>query len=190
MREEMRSHLELHVEDLIRSGVPPGEAARQARLAFGNLDSVKDDCRQSRGLWLFDELRRNVRHAARRLRQSPGFALTACATLALTLGANLTIFAVIDGILLRPLPFPRRRSPRPRLQLLSTGGRAGRWDVSHKLLRASRPHRSFLVAGGDPGEHRHRWRRRSHGTPADRAGHLRVLRDAWRSTRYGACLRG
>jgi len=106
MREEMRSHLEFHVADLIRSGVPPGEAARQARLAFGNLESVKDDCRQARGLWLFDELRRNIRYAARRLRQSPAFALTACATLALTLGANLTIFAVIDGILLRPLPFP------------------------------------------------------------------------------------
>ena len=106
MREEMRSHLEFHVADLIRSGVPPGEAVRQARLAFGNLESVKDDCRQARGLWLFDELRRNIRYAARRLRQSPAFALTACATLALTLGANLTIFAVIDGILLRPLPFP------------------------------------------------------------------------------------
>ena len=55
---------------------------------------------------LFDELGRELRYAVRLLRKSPGFTVTALLTLALCLGANLTIFAVIDSILLRPLPFP------------------------------------------------------------------------------------
>ena len=66
----------------------------------------RTDCREARGLRLFDELQRDTRHAVRLLRRSPGFTFTALATLALCLGANLTIFAVVDSVLLRPLPFP------------------------------------------------------------------------------------
>jgi len=53
-----------------------------------------------------DGLRQQLRHSLRLMRKSPGFTATALATLALCLGANLTIFAVVDAILLRPLPFP------------------------------------------------------------------------------------
>ncbi|WP_321471223.1 ABC transporter permease [uncultured Paludibaculum sp.] len=106
MSEELRFHIEQYTEDLVRSGVPAEQAARQARLEFGGLNSVEEDCRQARGLRVFDELGRELRHAARLLRKSPSFTATALLTIAICLGANLTIFAVIDSILLRPLPFP------------------------------------------------------------------------------------
>ena len=106
MNEELRFHIEHYAEDLCRSGMPQAEALRRARMEFGGLDAVKGDCRESRGLYPFDELAREARYAARVLRKSPGFTATAVLTLALCLGANLTIFAVIDAILVRPLPFP------------------------------------------------------------------------------------
>ncbi|HTP31952.1 MAG TPA: ABC transporter permease [Candidatus Acidoferrales bacterium] len=106
MNEELRFHIDRYGEDLRRSGVLPEEALRRARMEFGAFDSVREDCREARGLYLFDELARALRYSARLLRKSPGFTATALLTLALCLGANLAIFAVIDAILIRPLPFP------------------------------------------------------------------------------------
>lgn len=106
MNQELHFHIEQYAEDLRRSGVPREEALRRARMEFGGLDAVKGDCREARGLRLFDELARELRYSARLLRKSPGFTATALLTLALCLGANLTIFAVIDAILVRALPFP------------------------------------------------------------------------------------
>jgi predicted permease len=106
MSEELRFHIEQYSDELVRSGVSPEEAARRARMEFGSMNGVQEECREARGLNLFDELSRQLRHAARLLRKSPKFTLTALVTLAVCLGANLTIFAVIDAILLRPLPFP------------------------------------------------------------------------------------
>jgi predicted permease len=106
MTEELQFHIEQYTCDLVRSGVPPQEAARRARIEFGSLNSVQEECREARGLRLFDELVRQQRHAARSLRKTPGFTATALVTLAVCIGANLTIFAMVDSILLRPLPFP------------------------------------------------------------------------------------
>ena len=106
MTEELRFHIEQYTDDLMRSGVPKEEAIRRARIEFGGLNSVKGDCREARGLSVFDEIGRELRYSVRLLRKTPAFTATALLTLALCLGANLTIFAVIDSILLRPLPFP------------------------------------------------------------------------------------
>jgi predicted permease len=107
MAEEMRVHLEECAADLERTGLSPEEAARRARMEFGQLDSVREDCRQARGLRALDRLRRHLRLAARRLRRTPGFTAAALATIACCLGANLALFALVDAILLRPLPLPR-----------------------------------------------------------------------------------
>src|SRR5262245_19364315 len=106
MSEELRFHIDEYTEELKRTGIPPEDAARQARLAFGSVDTIKGDCRQARGLRVVDDLRREVRYGLRLLRKTPGITATALSTLALCLGANLTIFAVVQSILLRPLPFP------------------------------------------------------------------------------------
>src|SRR5580658_6740180 len=106
MAEELRFHMEQFADDLVTRGVSPEEAARLARIEFGSLHNVKSDCREARGLQLMDELLRELRYSTRLLRKTPGFTVTALLTLAICLGANLTIFAVMESILLRPLPFP------------------------------------------------------------------------------------
>src|SRR5580700_12345885 len=106
MSEELRFHVEQYTSDLVRAGITPPEAARRARIEFGSLNSTQEECREARGLQPFDELRRQLRHAGRTLRKTPRLTATALLTLAVCLGANLTIFAVVDSILLRPLPFP------------------------------------------------------------------------------------
>jgi predicted permease len=106
MAEELSFHIEQYTEELIQSGLSPAEAARRARIEFGGRNSIEVDCREARGLHIFDELGRQLRYAYRLLRKTPGFTITALLTLAVCLGANLTIFAVINSILLRPLPFP------------------------------------------------------------------------------------
>jgi predicted permease len=107
MSEELRFHVEQYTDDLVRSGMSPKEAARRIRMELGSPINIKKDCRESFGLQLFDELRRELSYAIRLLRRTPGFTIAALLTLAVCLGANLTIFAVIDSVLLRPLPFPQ-----------------------------------------------------------------------------------
>jgi putative ABC transport system permease protein len=106
MSSELRFHIETYTADLLRTGVPRAEAERRARLEFGGVESVREQCRQSRGLRWSDELTRNVRFALRALRRSPVFATTATVTLALCIGANTTIYSIVDTVLLRPLPYP------------------------------------------------------------------------------------
>src|SRR5580692_2164445 len=122
MTAELRFHIEECTDDLVRSGMSPEKAARHARMEFGSLNSVKGDCREERGLHLFDEFRRELSYAARLLRKTPGFTATALLTLAVCLGANLTIFAVIDSVLLRPLPFPE---PNRLVTIFNTYPKAG-----------------------------------------------------------------
>jgi hypothetical protein len=106
MSEELNFHIDQYTEELIQSGLSSSEAARRARIQFGGVSSIEGDCREARGLHLFDEFGRQLRYAWRLLRKTPGFTITALLTLAVCLGANLTIFAVINSVLLRPLPFP------------------------------------------------------------------------------------
>jgi predicted permease len=122
LTEEVRFHIEQHAADLVRSGVSPENATRRARIEFGTVDSVKEDCRRARGLRVFDELQQDLRLAWRRIRKSPSFTITALATLALCIGANLAIFAVVNSVLLRPLPFP---SPDRLVRIFNTYPKAG-----------------------------------------------------------------
>src|SRR4029077_6080278 len=122
MTEELRFHIEQYADDLVRSGMSTDKAARHARMEFGSLDSVKGDCREERGLHLFDEFRRELSYAVRLLRKTPGFTVTALLPLAVCPGANLTIFAVIDSVLLRPLPFPE---PDRLMTIFNTYPKAG-----------------------------------------------------------------
>ena len=122
MTEELRFHIEQYTDDLVRSGVSPEKAARIARNELGSLTNIKGDCREAFGVHLFDELRRQLTYAARLLRKTPGFTATALLTLAVCFGANLTIFAVIDSVLLRPLPFPE---PARLVTIFNTYPKAG-----------------------------------------------------------------
>ncbi|MGB6198737.1 MAG: ABC transporter permease [Candidatus Acidiferrales bacterium] len=106
MSEELRFHIEQSTDELVRSGMSREKAARVIRAELGSPINIKADCREAFGMRFFDEFRRQLSYAVRLLRKTPAFTAAALLTLAVCLGANLTIFAVIDSVLLRPLPFP------------------------------------------------------------------------------------
>ena len=102
---EIKSNLELHVEDCIRAGMTPEQARRQARLKFGNVELVKEDCRDRRGLPALETSLRDVRYGFQTLLRNPGFTAVAVLTLALGIGANTAIFSAVSAVLYREIPF-------------------------------------------------------------------------------------
>jgi predicted permease len=103
--QELRFHFEQQVADNVRAGMTELQARRAVRLAFGGLNQVKEDCRESRGTMWVTSVAQDVRLTLRTLRRDRAFTLVAVLILALGIGANIAVFSVVDTILLRPLPF-------------------------------------------------------------------------------------
>ncbi len=122
LRKELDFHLEQQAADYQRSGVPPAESSREARIQFGGSEQVREACRDARGTRWLEATWQDVRLAARKLRKSPGFAVAAIASLALGIGANTAIFTLLDAARLRSLPVP---NPQQLALIQIEGGNQG-----------------------------------------------------------------
>jgi len=105
MAEELRFHLEQRAAELAADGLPADEAARAARRKFGNLASVEERAREAHGWGWLERLAKDQRFAARQLARAPGFSVLAIVTLGLGIGANTSMFSVLNGVLLKPLAY-------------------------------------------------------------------------------------
>jgi len=111
--EELRFHLEERAARLERDGMTPREAKEEAERRFGNIDQITDDVelmmkRRERAVNqsdMIEDTRRDLAFAGRQVLKNPGFSAVAALTIALAIGATTAIFSVVDGIMLRPLPF-------------------------------------------------------------------------------------
>ena len=103
---EMRFHLDLEIEAGMRRGLSCEEAARVARLRVGSITSSAEAVRDQRGFAALDGFTADLRQAWTALRRRPGFLFTAGGALAAAVAANTLVFAIVYGVLLRPLPYP------------------------------------------------------------------------------------
>jgi putative ABC transport system permease protein len=125
--EELQFHLERETEANVAAGMSPAEARRRAAIAFGSRERAREECREARPAWGLEALGRDARYALRGLWHNPGFAIVAVLTLALAIGANSTIFSLLDQALIRALPV---KDPQ-QLVVLSFAGDASGHTHSH-----------------------------------------------------------
>jgi predicted permease len=114
-QQELDAHLEMLTEDNMRKGLAPEEARRAARLRLGGTMQLQQTHREQWGLPWLETVVQDIRYGLRQLRRNPGFTAVAVLTLALGIGANTAIFALMDAVMLRTLPI---RDPEQLVQLV------------------------------------------------------------------------
>lgn len=155
MDDEMRFHIDMEVRDLLMQGVPRDVADRQARARFGGVERYKEEGRDVRGTsWLAD-FNQDIRYARRTLSQNRGYTIVSILTLALAIGASTTIFGVMNGVLLKPLPFPKSDHLIQIWDDLTMIGVPEAWVTGPEALKLGQSLKTFdgvaVVRGGSAG---------------------------------------
>ncbi|HWG19074.1 MAG TPA: ABC transporter permease [Terracidiphilus sp.] len=115
---EVQYHLDRQIAENVAAGMPPEQARTAALRTFGNPALLRDQARATWSWSSVESLLRDLRYSARTLRRTPGFTIIAILVMALGIGANVALFTVVRGVLLRPLPF---KDPNRLLMLYETG---------------------------------------------------------------------
>src|SRR5882762_5006008 len=104
MDDEMCSHIDMQIQENIEAGMKPEEARYAALRQFGWVESIKETCRERRGVNWIEHLVQDVRYGLRMLRRNPGSTVMAVLILALGIGGNTAVFSVVDKTILNPIP--------------------------------------------------------------------------------------
>ena len=162
--QELASHLDLLTSRYIESGLTPVEARRAATRQLGNITLVRENVHEMNSIRWLDTLAQDVRHALRVFARNPAFAAVVIATLALGIGANVAIFSVVSGVLLKPLPYaapdeiysvqvviPERRDQIPSLPATVQTFRDWRSATTvFSAITSLRPWEANLTGDGEP----------------------------------------
>src|SRR5687768_1517092 len=102
--EEVNAYLDQLIDEKIAAGLSPPAALRAARIELGGVQQVKAQVREHRAGAFLETVWQDIRYGVRGLRKKPGFTVVVAITLALGIGANSTVFSLLDALVLRPLP--------------------------------------------------------------------------------------